>query len=153
MRPLIGRPTVRGLDGPAPVLSAPGAPPLALGTPEFDAAVSRLGTFGVEDGALSYLVISERRSRGNRYWVARGYRDGRRASSYIGRKVDAARLREASAEIGGRLSAPAPAASDGAAVKAVLDGLLARETDPARRAAAQAIADFVLTGGKVPPLP
>jgi hypothetical protein len=158
MRPQIDRPTVVGLDGDHSFLQVAGSPPLPLDSPDFDAAISRISTFGVETPGVSFLVISERRSRGNHYWIARGYKDGRRASSYIGRRVNLFKLREAAIELERRLAAPdirdsSIRPADGTSVKMVLDEMLVRETDPARRAAAQAIADFVLCGGRIPPLP
>ena len=67
---------------------------LSLDGPGFGAFLARHEPFAVSYGLGSFLVIAERRRR-RRYWIARAYHDGQRASAYIGRRVDLNALREA----------------------------------------------------------
>ena len=118
---------------------------LTLDSDAFAAELARSRVFAVEYPLGTFLVIAEHRRRGGRYWVARAYHHGRRASVYVGRSVDEPSLRSAARELTARLTAPAGngSASDDV-VRAVVDDLVKRETDPARRAAARAIAALVM---------
>jgi hypothetical protein len=55
------------------------------------------------DLAREFLIIAERRKRGDRYWVARAYHHGRRSSVYLGRAFGEADVRRAAAELAAKL--------------------------------------------------
>jgi hypothetical protein len=153
MRPRIQRPTVRGLGA-----SDASAEPLHLELPDgrsvpvasaaFPAELARLHVFAVNYALGSFLVIAERRKRGNRYWIARAYHEGQRASAYLGREFEEADLRRAAAELVDKLGAPEQPArpADPDTVDSIIRDLVARERDPSRRAAAEAIAALVRRG-------
>jgi hypothetical protein len=104
--------------------------------------------FAVDYAHGSFLVIAERRKRGGRYWIARAYHLGRRASAYLGREFGEADLRRAAAELVDKLEAPEESVGppDPATVDSIMRDLVARERDPDRRAAAEAIAALVRRG-------
>ena len=150
MRPRIQRPTVRGLgasDASARHLRLefPDGRTVAVGSTAFSAELARLHVFAVEYLLGSFLVIAERRKRGDRYWIARAYHQGRRASAYLGREFGDADLRRAATELVDKLESPGepvrPADPD--TVDSIIQDLVAREQDPSRRAAADAIAALV----------
>lgn len=118
---------------------------LALGSDAFASELPALRVVAVEYPLGSFLVIAERRKRGDRYWVARAYHQGRRASVYLGREFDEADIRRASDDLAAKLqdAGPASDAADRAILDAVMRDLIERERDPARRAAAEAIAALV----------
>src|ERR687888_873121 len=111
MRPRIQRPTVRGLgasDASAnPLrLEFPSGRTVAVASAAFPVELARLHVFAVDYTLGSFLVIAERRNRGDRYWIARAYHEGRRASAYLGREFEEADLRRAAAELVDKLEAP-----------------------------------------------
>lgn len=118
---------------------------LALDSDAFRSELAALRVLAVEYELGTFLVIAERRKRGDRYWVARAYHHGRRASVYLGREFDGADVRRASDDLAAKLRdiGPANGAADPATVDAVMRDLIEREQDPARRAAAEAIAALV----------
>jgi len=153
MRPRIQRPTVRGLgtsDASAnPLrLEFPDGRTVAVASAAFSAELARLHVFAVDYALGSFLVIAERRKRGDRYWIARAYHEGRRASAYLGREFEEADLRRAAAELVDKLTAPGEVARppDPDTVDSLIRDLVAREQDPSRRAAAEAIAALVRRG-------
>ena len=118
---------------------------MALASDAFASELAALRVLAVEYELGSFLVIAERRKRGDRYWVARAYHQGRRASVYLGREFDEGDIRRASDDLAAKLRdvRPANAAVDPATLDAVMRDLIDREQDPARRAAAKAIAALV----------
>lgn len=157
MRPRIQRPTVRGVgasDAPAnPLqLETPDGRTIPVASADFVSELSRLRVFAVDYALGTFLVIAERRKRGDRYWVARAYHQGRRASVYLGRAFDEADLRRAADELVERLGAGRAHVTgmDRTAVDAVVHDLVERERDPSRRAAAEAIAALVRHGNLAP---
>ncbi len=157
--PASSRPTVR-----SGTLFLPDGQRLALDTPLWDAWLAQALAFDVTHPAGDFLVAREKRQRGGLYWVARRYDQGRRASVYLGARVAAADLERAAAELAARIderpvAPPRPPPprrvlstdqlaaiagdSDPQAMRAALDRLLASETDPARRAAFEALRRLV----------
>ncbi|GAB4217191.1 MAG: hypothetical protein OHK0022_59200 [Roseiflexaceae bacterium] len=153
------RPTVRG-----DTLHLPDGQRLALDTPLWDAWQAQALAFDVAHPAGDFLVAREKRQRGGLYWVARRYDQGRRASVYLGARVAAPDLERAATELAAKigerpaappkpppprrvLSADQLAAltgdSDPHHMRALLDQLLASETDPVRRAALDALRRLV----------
>lgn len=118
---------------------------IALASGAFQSELDELRVLAVDYALGSFLVIAERRKRGDRYWVARAYHHGRRSSVYLGREFREADVRRTAAELAAKFedyqSTSAP--TDPATVDAVLRNLIEREQDPARRAAAEAIAALV----------
>jgi hypothetical protein len=116
-----------------------------LGSDGFGTALDAHRVVAVEYALGTFLVIAERRTRGDRYWVARAYHHGRRASVYIGREFDAAGVRRAADGLAAKLQEEPPSRSpaDSATLDAVMRDLIERERDPTRRAAAEAIAALV----------
>jgi hypothetical protein len=145
-------------------LHLPDGARLALDTSAWDAWLAQGLAFDVAHPAGEFLVASERRGRGGRYWVARRYDRGRRASAYLGAQVGAADLERAAAELATKIEAQAPAErrappgrrvlstpqldaitgeSDPTTMRAVVDDLLAGEADPGRRAVLEALQKLV----------
>ncbi|HEU4325958.1 MAG TPA: hypothetical protein VFS21_22660 [Roseiflexaceae bacterium] len=153
------RPTVRCGN-----LHLPDGQCLALDTPQWDAWQAQALAFDVAHPAGDFLVAREKRQRGGLYWVARRYDQGRRASVYLGARVAAADLEHAATELAAKID-ERPAAppkpppprrvlsvdqlsalvgdSSPHTMRALLDQLLAAETDPARRAALEALRRLV----------
>lgn len=146
-RPRIIRDYVRGLDTDAPRVELSAGGQIALDSDEFISWVSRTHSFAVEYDLGSFLVIAEKRKRGGRYFVARAYQRGKRSSFYVGSRPSASQLRLAADKLFDTFTAdePAPDATD---LQAYVEQLLARETDPRRRAAAEALR--ALVGEKEP---
>lgn len=144
MRPRVERPIIRGLLGDkGPLrLEFPDGRAVDVAGDAFAAAVAESRTVAVEFGLGRFLIISERRARGGQYWVARAYHGGRRASFYLGREFGEREVREATEALLRRLS-DAPRLPADTPMDDVVRDLLEREHDPARRAAAQAIAAMV----------
>lgn len=141
-QPRIERPTVRDLDRGGTLVLLDGSEIDLADTERWRAFLSGAATFAVKYPLGTYLAIGERRQRGGRYWVARAYRAGRRANAYLGRRPDTAGLQAASAQLLDTLGpvpevTPAPTAA--LDVAGYVEELLRTETDPARRAAAEAL--------------
>lgn len=143
-RPRLVRPTVHDLDT-SPVLVR-GRKRIALDDPAFTSAVEKLHTFAVDYELGSFLVIAEKRRRGGTYFVARAYSAGKRASHYLGRAADISTesLREAAKTLIEKLRPPKRATEPSSVdVEAFVAELVARETDPERRATAQMLAELI----------
>lgn len=127
-RPRSKRATVRGLDGDKPALDLLNGSNIELGSEDFSTWIEKNNTFAVEYELGTFLVIAEKRARGGRYFIARAYYRGRRASSYVGSLPSSERLRVAATRFIDKL------APDSAEVTADLNHyvteLVKRETDP-----------------------
>jgi hypothetical protein len=145
VRPHVDRPLIRGLQGRKGSLSlefSDGRAAVDVASRAFSTVIADLRVVAVEFELGTFLIISERRTRGGRYWVARAYHDGRRASVYLGREFGEREVREAADRLTERL-AEVPVLPPDAPIDDVVRDLLDRERDPARRAAAEAIAAMV----------
>lgn len=147
-RPRLRRATVQQLDGDAYLqLVDGGRLSFAKDAAQLATFLARSSAFAVEYELGLFLVVREKRARGGRYWTARAYEGGQRASAYIGAQVDLGKLREAAKELIQRLDRAPEGVSDQTSVtsnmRRVVADLLARETDPDRRRAAQALAALV----------
>jgi len=150
-RPRLRRATVHQLDGDAYLqLVEDGRLSFAHDTSSLAAFFARNNAFAVEYELGVFLVVREKRARGSRYWTARAYQGGQRVSSYIGAQVDLGKLREAAGELTRRLAGSQTDGSEESTMendmRRVVADLLARETDPDRRRAAQALAALAERG-------
>ncbi len=64
-------------------------------TDGFPAAIAESRVVAVDVELGTFLVISESRTRGGQYWVARAYHDWRRASFYLGPEIGEREVRDA----------------------------------------------------------
>jgi hypothetical protein len=117
---------------------------ISVDSDEFQAELSHTRSVEVEFRLGSFLIVAERRQRGGRYWVARGYQAGKRASLYLGTSFRSSEVRSAADELASRLSSDV-GSPDPRAIDVVVRDLLRRERDPARREAAEAIAALALS--------
>lgn len=157
--PLPERPTVA-----TGVLRLPDGQRITLDTPGWDAWLAQALAFDVRHPAGDFLVAREKRGRGGLYWVARRYDRGRRASAYLGARVQTADLEQAGVDLAEKIAAQQPAerkpppgrrvislpqleaitgASDPQTMRAVVAALLEQETDLERRAALEALQKLV----------
>lgn len=149
MRPTIRRPSIRGLadgtSGKPLVLEVLGGRSIEVESDAFLSELVRLQVVVVEYPLGNFLVIAERRKRGDRYWVARAYFRGTRAAIYLGRTFDEAGIRRAATELAARLgwSRDDRSSEPRSAVEAVMQDMIRRERDPGRRAAVETIVALV----------
>jgi len=148
-RPRTQRATVQGLASESGgELVFPDGRSCRLDSLEFATFLSLGEAFAVQYEHGVFLAVADRRHRGSLYWMARAYLKGKRAATYLGQRPGSKELQQAAHELAVTLQPQVddpPVTVVSSVIEEILAEMRARETDPDRRRAVEALADLART--------